>query len=334
MAEVFRHGNQEIFRERLEFLRNIQLIAWLRPYSRTWFPGGIPDLFTRELHAVVHHSAHGWGEIIQKVRQDLWETGVGSDIFNDSDPFGMLIRAEAKRQHEHDMYVASVARAHPVGINDLKLRDLLKLPQRPKVERIDYVKRFTKEMEGQLNEHGDKRLGRTDKIASSWAHDTLDHVQAIDGLGGNPILSTYKSLGIPVDVLDPEMTIGEIGELVIYATRLKAAGAKLNPPVEVGIKAVPIGTLPSYVLERKLASFQGKADRVSGSDFGDSYIAPLIFYSDGVEVDKRTFHYLENIRRSDPNLADLMRPFFRSTDYLEIPQHFDDISEGECDGET
>src|SRR5208282_5765719 len=110
VSELFGHGNQDVLRERLKFLHTIELIAWLRPYRRQRFPGGIPELFTRELDAVVHHSARGWEEIIRKVREALWETGMGSDIFKDNDRFLSSLHAQAKDQHKHDMYIASVAR--------------------------------------------------------------------------------------------------------------------------------------------------------------------------------------------------------------------------------
>jgi len=295
----------------------------LRPYDRTWFPGSPVDLLTRELDTVVHHSARSWREIIQRVRPGLWETGVGADLFVEDSRLWSAIQGEAKRQHEQEKYVASVARTRPAGNNELRLCDLLESPRRPAEKRAGYMKRFAEEMERQLHRHGDKRLDHAGKIASGFANNTLKRIQAIDALGGNPIQRLLETAGVPVELVGPETTVDEIGELAVYAQRLKSLGDKLNPPRDVHVRDIPPDTLPSYAVERRLALLQNKADRISGSDLGDSYIAPLVLYADGIEVDKRTLHHLKSIRRADPSLANLMKPFFRSSDYLDVPQHFD-----------
>lgn len=113
--------------------------------------------------------------------------------------------------------------------------------------------------------------------------------------------------------------MNEIGELAVYAQRLKSATECIVPPVELTIIDIPQDTLPSYVLERKLVSIQRKSERISGSDMGDSYIAPLIFYADGVEVDKRTNEYLKQVLRKEPEIASMVGKFFSSSDYSQIP---------------
>ncbi|HLQ45231.1 MAG TPA: hypothetical protein VK137_10915, partial [Planctomycetaceae bacterium] len=62
--------------------------------------------------------------------------------------------------------------------------------------------------------------------------------------------------------------------------------------------------------------------RVSGSDLGDGQLAVLVLYADAVQVDKRTSHYLEQIKRRNPDLGDLMCPFFKESDYSKIPDRF------------
>jgi hypothetical protein len=89
------------------------------------------------------------------------------------------------------------------------------------------------------------------------------------------------------------------------------------------MRDVPPDSLPSYVLQQKLASVQQKADRVSGSDLGDRYLAPLALYADAVEVDKRTLEFLRQVTRAEPRLASLTTRFFRSSDYLEVAERFD-----------
>ena len=92
IVELLRHEDEQVVRKRLTFLRSIPLIAWLRPYDRGWFPGTIIDLHLRELHVVIHGSAKKWSKIVEEVRSELWETGVGSEMFVDNDEFWTEIK--------------------------------------------------------------------------------------------------------------------------------------------------------------------------------------------------------------------------------------------------
>jgi len=300
------------------------LIAWLRPYEHSWFPGCIEDLLIRELHVMVYGSARNWRAIVDEVRPDLWETGMGSEMFVENDELWSTIRRESNRLHEKEKYIASIARTDPGQIRDLKISDVLCLPIRPKEERDAYMHRFAQELQSQLDQHGDKRFDCSHDVANDFANSTLQDIKAIDEMGGNLIQRLLECQDVLEEFVSPEMTIGELGELAVYAKRLKMISGSLRPPIELTMRDVPQDTLPSYVLERKLASIQRKAERVSGSDLGDRHIAPLLFYTDGIEVDKRTYEFLNQVRRNEPKLASLMVRFFSSSDYSQIPELFDE----------
>lgn len=324
VIELLRYNNEQVHRDRLRFLRSIPFIAWLRPYDRNWFPGSIHDLLCRELHVVVHGSARKWRAIVDEVRQDLWETGMGSDMFVENDEFWSNIMRESNHLHEKEKYTASMARTDVGQIKDMKVSEALLLPIRPKEKRGAYIHWFSQEMQRQLDQHGDKRFGYSHKAAIDFANSTLQDVKAIDDMGGELTQRLLECVDVPEEFVSPKMTIGELAELAVYAKRLKMFSRSLRPAVELTMRDVPQGTLPSYVLERKLVSIQRKADRVSGSDLGDSHIAPLIFYADGIEVDKRTCEFLNQVRRKEPKLASLMGLFFPASDYSQIPELFNE----------
>jgi len=323
VSELLRHKDEQIVWDRLKFLSSIPFIAWLRPYDRSWFPAGIPDLLSRELHSVVYGSARNWRTIVDAVRPELWETGTGSEMFVDNDAFWLAIKRESTHLHEKEKHVASMGRTDPCQIKDLKIRDALRLPIRPKENRDEYKLRLIQEVQSQLELHGDKRFDYSHKASINLATSTLKDIEALDEMGGNFIQRWLEFLEVPEEVVFPEMTIEEIGELAVYAKRLKMISKSIRPPIELTMRDVPKDTLPSYVLERKLALIQKKAERVSGSDLGDRHIAPLVFYTDGIEVDKRTCEFLNQVRRNEPKLSSLMGRFFTSSDYSQIPELFD-----------
>jgi hypothetical protein len=323
VVELLRHKDGQVVRERLRFLRSIPLIAWLRPYDRSWFPGCITDLLARELHVVVHGSAREWSAIVDQVRPELWETGNGSEMFVDDDELWSIMRSGSELLHEKEKYVVSMGRTDAGQMKDMKVSEALRSPIRAKGEREAYMRRFAQETQRQLDNHGDNRLFYSREIAVDFANSTLQDVKAMDQMGGDLVQRILEWAGVPEQCVSPKMTIAEVGELGVYAKRLKSISGSLRPSIELTMRDVPRETLPSYVLERKLFSIQNKAKRVRGSDLGDRHIAPLVLYADGVEVDKRTREFLNQVRQQEPQLGSLMGLFFTSSDYSRIPELFD-----------
>jgi len=320
--ELIRHQDDKIVRDRLAFLHQLPYIAWVRPYDRAWFPGGIPDLLRRELHAFLHRGKRTWSEIRDDVRSELWETGVGSEMFVKDSHLWNTLRAEAIAQHQHEKYVASVARTDPGHINQTKLREAVQFERRRKDEIVPFMRQFAATMKEQLDEHGDERLSNSTDISIDFANNTLKRLAGLEKQGGDVFEGLLALRGVPIEWIHPELTIGDIGELAVYVERLTQLSGGLVPRLHVTAKEVPPNTLPAYVFERRLTSIQRKAARVSGSDFGDSHLSVLSLYADGVEVDKRTHEYLRQIRRTDPTLTELLGNVFRCSDYSIIPSHF------------
>jgi hypothetical protein len=318
VCELLRHNDERIVRDRLSFLRALPLIAWLRPYDRSWFPGGAPDLLRRELHAVVHADKREWRDIVQYVRMDLWETGTGSEMFVDDDDLWFTLREELLRRHPKEFYVASVLRTDPGRIHDLTVGESASLPRRSKEERRAYMPRFAAALKAQLERHGDRRL-ESGQAAIAFSNSMIRDVQRFEEQGGDLIVRILEHYDVPRELVTPDMTVLDVGALAAYIAQLKLFCRAMRPPVTVSVRDVPPDALPSYVVEHRLAAIQRQAARVSGSDFGDGHIAPLTLYADGVEVDKRTCEYLTRVQRADGRLKALMHPFFRSADYAEMP---------------
>ena len=319
VLELLGHGNDSVARNRLKFLQELPLIAWIRPYNRNWFPGSFLDLLLRELHAVVHDAKSGWRSIVEHVRTDLWETGLGSEMFVDDDRLWSAVRKEAQRQVPSGQYVASISRTDPGNINTLTIGEVKQLPKRPKAKRDAFMRRFVETMNVQLQQHGDRRLNDSENVARTFTDGVIRDIDLAEAAGGDAIEQMLEYRGIPQDLVTDDMTVGDVGQLAVYIEQLKIITPELRPRAVVTVHDIPLETLPSYVLEHRLVTTQRKAIRVSGSDLGDGNIAPLVLYADGVEVDRRTHEYLKQVRRACPAIAGLMGQFFSSADYAEIP---------------
>ncbi|MDB5386298.1 MAG: hypothetical protein JWM11_1944, partial [Planctomycetaceae bacterium] len=284
--------------------------------------GCVLDLLIRELEAVHCRSFRNWQDIVQQVRSDLWETATGEELFG-FPHFWSRIRIEAQKGIESEKYIASVARTNPGHLFDMKLSEAYALPRRPKEERNGFLQSLAADLKSQLDVHGDPKLKDSRSSAIEFTKGTARVMQAIDAKGGDPLDHLPAQYGVPKELITPEMTIGELGELGNYVAQLKVITGNLPACYRVTIKDVPIGALPSIVLDQRLTRIQQKTPRVTGSNIGDRRLAAMALYADGLDVDKRTHDYLRQVQNADPSLKAIMRPYFRGSDYATIPQRFD-----------
>jgi hypothetical protein len=159
-------------------------------------------------------------------------------------------------------------------------------------------------------------------MASHFAENTIRQVETFEAAGGDPIQQMLKDYGVPTELLRPEMTIGELGELAVYIKQLQLISEDLRPSVQVTVRDVPPETLPSYEVQHRLSRLQKLAPRVSGSDHGDGYLAMLVLYADAVEVDKRTFEYLQQVLRGNSGMKSLVGQLYRASDYSNLESQF------------
>ena len=315
LIELLRYEDEKSVWSRLDFFKRIPLIAWLCPYRPSSLPtGDITDLLSYELHVVVYDSIYNWQQIVEKIRPILWKTGTGSELFDNNDLLWANVIDESKRFYEKEMVIASIDRTDPGKVRDLKIKELMDFSIRPEKERKGYYNHFAKVMKEQLDYHGDKRLTDQKEIAEGFSKNAFHEAIVVNDNVAETINEILKRHNIPKDLILPEMTVGDVTELAVYAKRLNIVSQNLSPPVELTIKDIPQSTLPSYVIERKLATIQRKAHRVKGSDFGDRSLLPLALYTDGIEVDKRTYEYCLQFKCKHPKIAKLMKPVVKSSD--------------------
>lgn len=93
---------------------------------------------------------------------------------------------------------------------------------------------------------------------------------------------------------------------------------RLKPPTALTLSDVEISQLPSMKFEHQISEAQRKAERYRGSDFSDSRQAALSLYADAVEVDRRTYNYVQQISRNDTFLSLNASRIIKSTEYSKL----------------
>jgi hypothetical protein len=321
ICELLGHKDVGRVRERVQWLRELPFVAWIRPYSRVGSFGGMFDLLMHELHAVVHDGAKDWATIIEQVRAKLLCTGIGRDVFADTPRLWETLSVATQRHLALGQYAASLLRIDPGDLFDSKYGDLTPLSELPELSAEIEAEQFAdyfEELKSRFSERGDSRISAT-AAATRLGRKVLDDLEKVRAIGGNPYVAILQVYGIPRELVTEKTTMRRLRELSIYVGLLKMLVDELNPAAKVTVLDVSPESLPSSVIERELQHCQRSAERVSGSDMGDSHIAPFSLYLDAVEVDKRTDDHLRKIRRGNPRVAQHLGHVFRCSDYANLP---------------
>lgn len=314
LQELFRHERDEIVRDRFAFLARLPLIAWPRPYNKSWFTGAMTDIGAAELHSFVHDGVRGLASIRDQVRESFWETGVGSDLFVADNEVWEPFIEQCRESLEKDRYVVSFSRTDPSGVNGRTIGEIKQEILVAPTNLDQRARRLAGDLTKQVRSSGDKNVKDLDRHAIDFAIQTRDRVRSMLARGDDFTFQVCKQFGVPECLASDGMTIGELGELGTLTEKLKILGQNLRPPVDVDLLDVPPGSLPMLTFDRSLHQIQQSADRVAGSDLGDTSLACLSMYADATEVDKRTAEYLNRVQRNGSPISDLIGPVFKTTE--------------------
>lgn len=318
LCELLRHNDDTIVRQRFKFLSQLPLIAWPRPYNQAWFVGSIADIAAKEL--AIHQTAQvrGLQAIRDVVLLDLWQTGTGEDMFRDSDDlWGPLIEV-ARRTLDRDRYVASFAVTDRDGASSLTVAEIRSSTLLSRDEIPDRIRRLANELESLVSRVGDSKLTGIAVRAEHFARETGTRVEHLLETSGDLVSKVCTVFGVPESLIAGHTTVDEIGELAVLAGKMNALALKINLPEPVDLESVPPGSIPTLTFDRALIALQQQAVRVSGSDMGDCHLSALSLYADITEVDRRTYAYLERVRRRHTCLGTLIGPLVKTGNYDQL----------------
>lgn len=306
---------------RLRLIRQLPFVAWLRSFrsSEAPIPGAAFDIDAYELEALVREPSLNWSQIIDAVRPNVIQCGSGAaaaSAFSEHLEFlGTLSRAVQQRGQE----VVSLDRAGDSWMQSRTLRQLSEYGLHRRDEMPQALQEQAKALKQQLVDHGENRLTDHDKVAREF---TRSIGTAVGSLTAESVAALSQQIcrrfGVPADRVTPDTTVGEIGEMAIFAGQLRKLASRLGfASDELTLKEVPPNACPSWVLRRELRNRQAKAERVQGGDLNDAYLAAMVLYIDLVQVDKRTHEQLRQIVASQAEIASHCRNFTKLR-YFEL----------------
>ncbi len=316
LQEMGQIENRDVFEARLRYLKGFRLLATIKTADLRPGFGDFLDIDATEIRNFLESPSASPADIVERVRQDLFTVWESRELLAAPPRVLSEFMAEVVPIRDKSQETASVLRADPIpGIKEMTLEEFaksqLETASRGKIERTSAM------MASQLGEYGDKRLNDTDKVASNFYSDVMEIMSSVDGdspptTAEEFIARVRKLFKIPESRINRKMKIDDLGALVQFSLTLRIYGRKLKR--SISLTDVGPENLPSWSLRGALRDIQNKADRVSGSDYCDCSLAALGLYTSACEVDKRTFEYLNQIRKKGQTLCPETEKVFRVKD--------------------
>lgn len=324
VMEMLRHVDPKIAANRYRFLQNLPLVAWVRPFHNTWSIGTHVDIVSREFKYISENPATTAEVILSALRGDVWQTGVGFDIFqDDSAPWEMVAKI-GQCSLSKEIVNASICHVDPTEIERVKLCDLAQMEKRDRKEIIAFSKSYIEQLSIALSRYGDRRLENPEKVARDFGNKTIERVLSLDAPDYSDHIKVAASYGISPLLIDDKMTVGEFSEIVARGLYIKNQLEKLrlNSSEENVQRCMQLS--PTNRKWWQIVCKQKQLERAEGGNLTDASLAVLGPYADVLHVDKRTKELLCQLSRESSTIASQVERTFRGVDYIKLVQSIEE----------
>ena len=294
------------------------IVCVLKDFQKPQLIGSIIDIDATEVDTVLNGMSNSISNVVVNTKGKLFRFCSGSDLFHAYEDNINILREFVFVQSERKREIASISRAQSIRSGKPKISDLHKGLFRSPEEAKAELKVMQEKLEVELRKKGDKKLKDAGKTAADFINSVICSGNSMYQAKGDVVERFLKPFNISPNEIKNFKTFDQIEYLAIYKKRLDVIARKFDDSKRSNILMIREENCPSWLLWRELHKIRCKAERASGSDLYDSYLACLSYYVDLTVVDKRTHEYLGQITRKSKELAPLIKKFVKVSDYGQI----------------
>jgi hypothetical protein len=303
VMELIQHDNDDIVRQRLQYLREIPHAAFLESAYYEGHFGSTVDLLTREADAQVEFPNATFTEIAQLVRGRIFYFGTGQQGVDRYTGAWDFLRQNALNGVRRQREVSSISHAQVGVATSLRLGEIRKMPRRSQEDSARVMLGFPSRVHRELIAKGDKKLTTSARAATQFAATVSAEVLAAMTSENDPFEWLLSHSGIDRAFINDNLTIEEYGNLAIFSDNLAIINESRPNTKALTLRNVNPDKCPSWVIRRWLGQCTKAFPRANGSDLTDGFLSGLLPYVDVLIVDKRTCHHLERLVRDHKELA-------------------------------
>lgn len=320
IEEMLSHKNDEISSRSIVFIHELPFVAVLKSEIE-WFIGSIVDIDMEEIKTIlVYENGIEIGFTIQETCRNIYKFCSGASIINPlMSNMGILREVVLSKTHK-SKEMASISRAQSLKphykhkISDIKNMGNYTYSQAVTNAILNDMKsKLIKEIE----EQGDKKISSAS--AEQVATDFISDIKIDDSIVDVPMVDMIrKNSGLSKDEFEKIKSWEDLECVPIFKSRLELISEKFPESQKDKIVNLKEECCPTWLLWKEIYKIRVKAERASGSDINDAFLAGLCLYSDLTIVDKRTHEYLTQIKRKDISISKYMQRFEKLSCYLDI----------------
>ncbi len=320
IEEMLSHKNDEISAKSIAFIRALPFVAVLKSEIE-WFIGSIVDIDKEEIQTIIMcENEIEIGLIIQDTCRSIYKFCSGANIIDpliqDMETIRQVVLSKVHKSKE----IASISRATSLKahykhkFSDIKnMGNYTYSDEATNIIKDDMLSKLTQE----INEHGDKRI--SSESAEKMAIDFISDIKIDDSIVDIPMVDMIrKNSGLSKDEFKKIKSWEDLECVPIFKARLKQIAEKFSEYDRNKIINLNEEQCPTWLLWKEIYKIRIKAERASGSDINDAFLAGLCLYSDLTIVDKRTHEYLTQIKRKDIAISKYIHRFEKVSCYLDI----------------
>ncbi|MEP3231921.1 MAG: hypothetical protein ABJO30_03745 [Hyphomicrobiales bacterium] len=317
LQEIAAHENGPKARQRINFLSQMEVIAWLKSAKSQDIPGSIVDLQSREVQAALSNPNANALEIVKMAKEEIFAFGSGTSATKWCLDYWPYFWDSAVTNSRKAQETASIARSSYLGIEDTTLSSWAS----GKVHTIENSEKILTHLENMLAldlaTNGDERLPQTKDVSECFFSKIRENVLSAD-FSENPTQEILKLMGLKLADLDPNLTLGEIGNMVVFNAKLKVICQNLGVNFASVKHLVDEEKLPSQIIQQSVVKFRQKPKRERGSDLVDVYLLALSPYVERTFVDKRTYENCRRAKAKSQKFADVIGAIEKVTHYEDL----------------
>jgi len=312
VEELVRHEDDSIFRRRVELIRSLPFIAFPKRAEPVGNIGNSLEARELEMRVLLDWPEAPLDFIVEQVRPRLINGFArGLDLCASNIEWWMFYRKNfasyilassadiASFCHFPTPYAPNLDAPLPKSSRGLSLRS--------KKEIARLVNESAAGLIARLKEDGDRRLLQPNerlRAPEEMAYELLNHVyestSVLHEMDGDFFENLLRSGGIERHRLPPNPTYGDAIYETTFLPSLGVHERRLNLPAGTLRQFVRQDRVPSWIVWRQTNEAIKTLKRAEGSSVNDAMIVPFALYVDGLEVDKRVFHCVQQRRSRHP----------------------------------
>jgi hypothetical protein len=327
IAELLHHEDDDTVRRRISLLKTLPFVGFLRQPEPHAYVGSILDLRDAEIDCLLSNPALPHLEVINRARPHItngFESG--SQFCSDNEDWWWFYRKHLvpdvlRRQAE----ISALTHFPNADLSEQVLDTPRQYYIRPIEEAQATFARMAKQLSSRLTRDVKKPLANPDRLATELMREAYEEGLAVYDSSGAGIDSLFKVYDVERSRIPRRATVGDIGEEAVFIKQLSIHERRRDLPANSLRQIIRKEMLPSWLVWRDMDRAIKELRKAESGNLNDKLIVPFGLYIDGIQVDKRMRHYVDQNARKSELLAIIKDRLIRGSSYVDLARDLDSI---------